>query len=178
MEKYLKRLCHSILDGKFNDENYRHKKTWHGKEIMTQPLFCSYGTIGYEVYVYDDGHHFCTIQWDVDINELTIDYENWATYINILYLGKNDVYSVGDGEFETYTNDGEDMIILLEKVRKKYLQEYIDTFDINDEVLKWWSNGENYAHEKSVPYSNIKDHYEGYESYLKWLQKVCNNMPF
>ena len=178
MDKYLKRLCNAILAGRFNDENYRQRKSWNGKDIMTEPLFCSYGTIGFTVSVYDCYSHFCTVEWDGDLHKLTIDGENWKDYINILYLEDNGITSCGEEEFETYTDAGEDMIITLEKIRKENLQEYVNNFDINEEVILWWCDGEKTAHEKGVPHNNIRDHYNEYEAYLRKLQKVCNKMPF
>lgn len=178
MEKYLKRLCRAILARRFNDENYRQRKSWYGKDIQTEPLFCSYGTIGFTVSVYDCYEHVCTVQWDYDMKELTIDDEPWKDYINELYLEDFDITSNGDGELECYTDAGEDMIISLDKVRKKNLQEYIDNFDINETVLSWWQKGIEYAKKKKVPFDNVKEHYEDYEAYLEKLQKACDNMPF
>lgn len=77
-------------------------------------------------------------------------------------------------ELETHTDAGEDMIIDLETPTKKELQEYIDGFDIDEEVVLWWQNGKNAAQAKGVPFNNIREHYEDYEKYLKKLQKVCD----
>lgn len=175
MEKYLKRLCRAILARRFNDENCRQRKSWYGKDIQTEPLFCSYGTIGFTVSVYDCYEHFCTVEWDGELHKLTIDDEPWKDYINILYLEDFDITCNDGNDLECYTDAGEDMIINLEKVRKKDLQEYIDEFDINYNVSIWWQNGQP---GKSVPFDNIKEHYEDYEAYLKRLQKVCNKLPF
>ncbi len=175
MEKYLIRLCKAILEDRFNDKNYRNRGSWYGKDIMTEPLFCSYGTIGFSVMVYDGYDHFCTVQWDGDLEELTIDDEPWKDYINELYLEDFDITSNGDGELECYTDAGEDMIISLDKVRKKNLQQYIDNFDINETVLSWWLNGQP---NNGVPFDNVKEHYEDYEAYLEKLQKACDKMPF
>lgn len=175
MEKYLKRLCNAILEDRFNDENYRTRRSWYGKDIMTEPLFCSYGKIGFSVLVYENYDHFCTVQWDGDLKELNIDDTPWKDYINELYLEDFDITSNGDGELECYTDAGEDMIITLDKVRKKNLQEYIDNFDINEEVLLWWQDG---RPGKGVPFANVKEHYEDYEAYLEKLQKACDMMPY
>ncbi len=176
MEKYLKRLCNAILKGRFNDENYRRRNSWYGREIDTQPLFCSYALIGFTVSVYNlNGSHFCDVKWDGDLKELTIDDVPWKEYLNILYLEDFGITSNGDGELECYTDAGEDMIILLDKVRKKNLQEYIDNFDINERVLMWWSYG---RQETGTPFANVKEHYEDYEAYLRKLQKVCSKMPY
>lgn len=176
MKKYLKRLCKAIISGRFNYENYLNEGYWHGVEIQTMPLFCSYGKIGFTIIVYAKTQY--EIQYDWEMKELTIDEEDWKDYINELYLEDFDITSNGNGELECYTDAGEDMIITLDKVRKKNLQEYIDGFDINEEVLLWWQNGIEYAREKKVPFDNIKEHYEDYEDYLKNLHKACDKMPF
>ena len=180
MEKYLKRLCKAILEGRFNDENYRRRNSWYGREIETQPLFCSYGTIGFTVSVYDlNGSHFCDVEWDGDLGKLTIDEEPWKDYINELYLEDFDITSHGYGELECYTDAGEDMIISLDKVRKKNLQEYIDNFDINENVLIWWRDlSDKQRKEEKVPFDNVKEHYEDYEAFLEMLQKACDKMPY
>lgn len=185
MEKYLKRLCNAILADRFNDENYRSRKSWYGKDIMTEPLFCSYGTIGFTVSVYDCYEHFCTVQWDGDLHKLTIDDEPWKDYINILYLEGYDIYKKNDEpvwkeeprsvELNCSTDGGEDMYIDLEKPTKECLQEYISNFDIDHNVSIWWENG---TPGRGVPFDNIKEHYEDYEAYLKWLQGICDKMPF
>lgn len=140
------------------------------------PLFCSYGKIGFTVSVYDlNGKRFCDIQYDGELGKLTIDDEPWKEYINEIYLEDFGITSNGDGELECYTDGGGDMIITLDKVRKKNLQEYIDDFDINVEVILWWHDG---RPGNGVPFANVKEHYEDYEAFLEKLQKVCDKMPF
>ena len=184
MEKYLKRLCRAILAQRFNDESYRQKKSWYGKDIQTEPLFTSYGEIGFTVSVYGDYTHYCTVQWDRELRELTIDDADWKDYINLRYLEDNDINLVGSElwdesprsvELECYTDAGEDMIIDLEEPTKEKLQKYINDFDINYNVSIWWQNG---RPGKGVPFDNMKEQYDDYVDYLKWLQKVCNKMPF
>ena len=101
---------------------------------------------------------------------------------NIRILEENNIRVCGTAwndkpdsvELETYTDAGEDMIIILEYPNKKELQSYIDNFDIDEEVLLWWGNGINAAHKAGVPFDNIREHYDDYEAYLAELQKVCN----
>lgn len=104
----------------------------------------------------------------ININILA---ENNINLISIPW--ENFIYS---GELETYTNAGEDMIICLEEITKEKLEEYIENFDINEEVLMWWENGIHKAHEKGVPFNNIKDHYDDYEAYLKNLRSVAQQL--
>ena len=126
-----------------------------------------------------NGSHFCDVEWDGDLGKLTIDEEPWKDYINELYLEDFDITSHGNGELECYTDAGEDMIISLDKVRKKNLQEYIDNFDINENVLIWWRDlSDEQRKEEKVPFDNVKEHYEDYEAYLEMLQKACDKMPY
>ena len=81
-------------------------------------------------------------------------------------------------ELETYTDAGEDMIINLEEPTKECLQSYIEDFDVNENVMMWWRNGKDEAHQKGVPFDNIKDHYDDYKSFLTMLREVCNLLPY
>jgi hypothetical protein len=55
------------------------------------------------------------------------------------------------------------------------LQEYIDDFNINYEVVSWWQDGKK---GNGVPFDNIKQHYDDVEDWLKWLQTICDKMPY
>lgn len=102
---------------------------------------------------------------------------------NLKILEENDIRVCGGGpvwkdkpnsvELETYTDAGEDMIIHLEEPTRACLEEYINGFDTNEQVMMWWRNGEDAAREKGLPFSNIKEHYEDYESYLTELRRVA-----
>lgn len=97
------------------------------------------------------------------------------------YLESNDVKVIVQGlwdnkpfsaEIECYTPAGEDMIIDLEELSRDALQEYIDSFDINENVSMWWPNGQ----PSGVPFSNIKEHYEDYEEWLDDLERISEGM--
>lgn len=102
---------------------------------------------------------------------------------NIRILEENDIHICGEGpvwkehpnsvELETYTDAGEDMIIDIEEPSRECLEEYIDGFDIDDEVIIWWKNGRDAAHKAGVQFDNIREHYEDYEAYLKELRRVA-----
>lgn len=79
-------------------------------------------------------------------------------------------------ELETYTDAGGDMIIHLEEPSRACLQKYCEDFDINEEVMLWWQNGADTAHEKGLPFSNMKEHYEDMEAYIKKLKRVCKKL--
>ena len=174
--KYLMRLCKNILAGKFNEMNYRCGKSYFGTIIATMPVFASYGTIGFSVTVYGEDQHLVNYDWEME--KLTIDEQDWKEWLNESHFEDNDILCIGDGEYECYTDAGEDMIIDLDVCDKEHLQEYIDNFDINEQVMNWWRDGEDEARERGVPHATIVDHYEDYRDYLDWLQKVCDGMPF
>lgn len=53
----MNRLKNAIEAGKFAWKRYLNGKTWNGIMLRTQPLFCCYGQIGYQVFVYDREQH-------------------------------------------------------------------------------------------------------------------------
>lgn len=60
----MNRLKNAIEAGKFAWEKYLNGKIWNGIILRTQPLFCSYGQIGYQVFVYDRERHVATFTYD------------------------------------------------------------------------------------------------------------------
>ena len=56
-----------------------------------------------------------------------------------------------DVELENYTDAGGDKIITLDNLEVKDLEEYLNTYDINEEVLLWWKDG---ADGKRTPFEN------------------------
>lgn len=181
--QYLKTICKNILNGKFDYRKYQSGKSYYGRNIQTQPFFCSYGTIGFTLTI----ENRTEVQYDWEMKELTIDDKSYKFAINLEYLEDNDISLSSENvwddepnsvELECYTDAGEDMIIDLEKPTNGCLQKYINDFDVNEKVMAWWENGVNYAHSKGVPFDNIKEHYEDYECWLKELQIVCNGMPY
>lgn len=53
----INRLEKAIKSGKFAWKRYTNRGVWHGLEVQTQRVVCSYGVIGYECYVYNSGQH-------------------------------------------------------------------------------------------------------------------------
>lgn len=97
------------------------------------------------------------------------------------YLESNDVKVFEQGlwdnkpfsaELECYTPAGEDMIIDLEELSRDALQEYIDSFDINEKVSMWWKDGR----PSYIPFDNIKEHYDDYEEWLEDLSRISEGM--
>jgi hypothetical protein len=103
-----------------------------------------------------------------EYNENKAYIEDW----NVSVCGKAWDDKPFSAELECFTSAGGDMIVCLEVLDKEHLQEYIDNFDINDEVLMWWQDGG-----KRVPFSNIRDHYDDLEDWVEGLQEICDGMP-
>lgn len=78
-------------------------------------------------------------------------------------------------EVECYTDAGEDMCFCLEELSAEGMMEYVDSFDINEQVVLWWPNGRK-AEGMGVPFNNIVEHYQDYEKFLERLSKAAEGM--
>lgn len=78
-------------------------------------------------------------------------------------------------ELESYTDAGGDMIttISVEDDWKHDFREYVDNFDINEEVKLWWPDGQP---GKGVPFDNMRDHYDDTEEWLNWMKDIARIM--
>ncbi len=75
----LKLLCCNIAAGRFDWRKYCTTQPYYGHEICVIPLHSSYGQIGYTVYFpYAD---MPEVEYDWEMNKLTIDKENWESYL-------------------------------------------------------------------------------------------------
>ena len=75
----LKLLCCNIVAGRFDWKKYCTPQSYCGQEICVVPLHCSYGQIGYTVHFpYSD---IPEVEYDWEMNKLTIDKENWESYL-------------------------------------------------------------------------------------------------
>lgn len=75
-------------------------------------------------------------------------------------------------EMKLYTDAGENMVICLEEPTRDCLLQWIEEFDINDEVIKWWTSD---SHD-SLPFENIKEHYEDYEKMIAKLLALADEL--
>lgn len=69
------RLCAAIRADRFDWRKYRDPKPYHGRNICTQPLFCSYGQIGYTVYF--PLSDLPDIVYDWEMETLTVGGKEW-----------------------------------------------------------------------------------------------------
>lgn len=74
------RIADTIESGKFNWKRYTSQKPYYGYEIMTEPLHCSYGQIGYTVSIYENGRHIHTLTYDWEMERFSVDDETINDY--------------------------------------------------------------------------------------------------
>ena len=75
----LARLCGNVTAGRFDWRKYCTPQTYFGREVCVTPLHCSYGQIGYSVHFpYSD---MPEVEYDWELNSLTIDGEEWRIYL-------------------------------------------------------------------------------------------------
>lgn len=76
---YYGRLSRNILSGRFDWRKYCTSGHYFGREICVAPLHCSYGQIGYSIHFpYTNSPE---LEYDWELNELTIDGEDWREYL-------------------------------------------------------------------------------------------------
>lgn len=56
---------------------------------------------------------------------------------------------------------------------KKAFKDYVEGFDVDNEVIIWWPNGKP---GKGVPFDNIRDLYDDIEDWLDWLKNIVRVM--
>lgn len=78
-KSYYSRLCRNIFADRFNWRKYCTPSLYFGKEICVTPFHCSYGQIGYTInFPYTNAPE---VEYDWEMNKLTIDDENWQEHI-------------------------------------------------------------------------------------------------
>lgn len=63
----LQTIVKRIKSGKFNFDNVMKKQSYYGVECNIMPLYCSYGMIGYKIFI---GEHI--IEFDFEINKINV----------------------------------------------------------------------------------------------------------
>lgn len=61
------RVINAIKCMKFNFEDVMRRRSYYGVPCDVMPLFCSYGQIGWSVYI--DGNE---IEYDYELNKITV----------------------------------------------------------------------------------------------------------
>ena len=86
-----------------------------------------------------------------------------------------DIKEAGEIELESYTDGGGDMIITIEVSDdwKQAFKDYVEEFDIDNEVSIWWPDGQP---GKGVPFNNIRELYDDIDDWVKWLKDIIRIM--
>lgn len=81
-------------------------------------------------------------------------------------------------EIEAYTDAGEDMNISIEidEDWKENFREYVEGFDINENVRMWWAEGEDRARKSGLPFESPAEQVEDYKSWVSWLKDIVRVM--
>lgn len=74
-------------------------------------------------------------------------------------------------ELNMSTNAGGDMYINLEEISADALEEYVNSFDVNEEVAIWWPDG---VAGRGVPFDNQAEHVEDLELWLAELRDIID----
>lgn len=74
-------------------------------------------------------------------------------------------------ELNCSTGAGEDMYINLHEISADALEEYVNDFDINENVSLWWPDGQK---GRGVPFDNQAEQVQDYEDYLAWLRDIID----
>ena len=86
-----------------------------------------------------------------------------------------DIEEAGEIELESYTDGGGNMIITIDVSDdwKKEFKDYVEDFDIDNEVCIWWPDGQP---GRGVPFNNIRELYDDIEGWVKWLKDIIRVM--
>lgn len=67
MKTIINTICKRIKSGNFNFENVMKKGSYYGVKCNVIPLYCSYGMIGYKIFVGED-----MIEFDFELNKINV----------------------------------------------------------------------------------------------------------
>lgn len=76
--RFARTIRRAILSGRFNYENHLMPGTWYGYEIQTQPMFASYGQIGFSVF----GRGLPEVTWDWELKQMEFDEMSYKDYLD------------------------------------------------------------------------------------------------
>lgn len=86
------------------------------------------------------------------------------------------VTKCSDGyELESYSCGGGDMFIHVDEPSKEEMLDYLDNFDINNEVLGWWEHG---VPGPGVPFDNVRDHYNDVEEWVIRMKDIAEELEY
>lgn len=101
---------------------------------------------------------------------------NWEDFFDAFgFKIYGDIKDAKEIELESYTDGGGDMIISIDVTEdwQKEFREYVENYDIDNEVYIWWPDGQP---GKGVPFDNIRDLYNDIEEWVDWLKDIIRIM--
>lgn len=81
-EQYISRLCRNIKAKRFDWRKYLIMRSYFGNNICVTPLFASYGQIGYTIYFPYSEEPMPEIEYDWELDDLTIDETDWREWLD------------------------------------------------------------------------------------------------
>ena len=139
--KKLRRLCKAILHDRFNDENYRSGGWWNGLYIQTGPVFCSYGTIGFDISSPYGESFRENISYDWEFHRLEIDDMDWRQYFLLYDFPWADIKNK-----RRMTADE-----VASRVRQMLADQSFNVCESREEALDYLGYTEEYDEEEGVP---------------------------
>ena len=112
----------------------------------------------------------------IDLARKAVEVDKWEDFFDAFgFKIYGEVEDAEEIELESYTDGGGDMIISIDVSEdwKKAFKDYVEDFDIDNEVTIWWPDGKP---GKGVPFDNIRDLYDDIEDWLDWLKDIVRVM--
>lgn len=112
----------------------------------------------------------------IDLARKAVEVDKWEDFFDAFgFKIYGDIEEAGEIELESYTDGGGDMIITIDVSDdwKKEFKDYVEDFDIDNEVSLWWPDGQP---GRGVPFNNIRELYDDIEEWVNWLKDIIRVM--
>ena len=112
----------------------------------------------------------------IDLARKAVEVDKWEDFFDAFgFKIYGEAEDAEDIELESYTDGGGDMIISIDvsKDWKKAFKDYVEDFDIDNEVSLWWPDGQP---GRGVPFNNIRELYDDIEGWVNWLKDIIRVM--
>lgn len=96
------------------------------------------------------------------------------------YLQENGIFISDDVVWDRYpdsrelfknTDRGGDFSICVEVLDRECVLTALESFDVNEETMKWWGG-------RGVPFDNIKDLYDDIDNWKSDFIRIAEGMPY
>ena len=112
----------------------------------------------------------------IDLARKAVKADKWDDFFDAFgFKIYGDIEEAGEIELESYTDGGGDMIITIDVSDdwKQAFKDYVEEFDIDNEVSIWWPDGQP---GKGMPFNNIRELYDDIDDWVKWLKDIIRIM--